>query len=98
MPKARKPSSVTDSDVGDTEVMGKRFVEVLNDEGVLNTLKSALYPQPLSDKLDKLTRTIADLTSQVESKEKTTSPPWKRGWNDWRVSVTEWNRIPVGAI
>ena len=67
MPKARKPSSVTDSDVGDTEVM--RFVELLKDEGVLNTLRSALYPQALSDKLDKLTETIAGLTSQLENKE-----------------------------
>ena len=70
MPKARKPSSVTDSDVGDTEVMVMRFVELLKDEGVLKTLRSALYPQALSDKLDKLTRTIADLTSQLEIKEK----------------------------
>ena len=79
MPKARKPSSVIDSDVGDTEVMGKRFVEVLNDEGVLNTLKSALYPQALSDKLDKLTRTIADLTSQLESKEENHIPALEEG-------------------
>ena len=70
MPKARKPSSVTDSDVDDTEVMAKRFVELLNDEGVLKTLRSALYPQALSDKHDKLTRTIAGQTSQLESKEK----------------------------
>ena len=35
MSKARKPSSVTDSDVGDTEVMAMRFVELLNDERVL---------------------------------------------------------------
>ncbi|KAK2170067.1 hypothetical protein NP493_1165g01097 [Ridgeia piscesae] len=47
-----------------------RFVELLKDEGVLKTLRSALYPQALSDKLDKLTRTIADLTSQLETKEK----------------------------
>ena len=67
MPKARKPSSVTDSDVGDTEVMVMRFVELLKDEGVLNTLRSALYPQALSDKLDKLTETIAGLTSQLET-------------------------------
>ena len=74
MPKARKPSSVTDSDVGDTEVMVMRFVELLKDEGVLNTLRSALYPQALSDKLDKLTETIAGLTSQLENKEiKTTA-------------------------
>ena len=39
MPKARKPSSVTDSDVGDTEVMVMRFVELLKDEGVLKTLR-----------------------------------------------------------
>ena len=70
MPKARKPSSVTDSDVGDTGMMAKRFVELLNDEGVFKTLWSALYPQALSDKLDKVTRTIAGLTSQLESKKK----------------------------
>ena len=64
MPKARKPSSVTD-----TEVMVMRFVELLKDEGVLKTLRSALYPQALSDKLDKLTETIACLTSQLENKE-----------------------------
>ena len=69
MPKARKPSSVTDSDVGDTEVMVMRFVELLKDEGVLKTLRSALYPQALLDKLDKLTETIACLTSQLENKE-----------------------------
>ena len=69
MPKARKPSSVTDSDVGDTEVMVMRFVELLKDEGVLKTLRSALYPQALSDKLDKLTEIIAGLTSQLENKE-----------------------------
>ena len=97
MPKARKPSSVTDSDVGDTEVMVMKFVELLKDEGVLKTLRSALYPQALSDKLDKLTRTIADLTSQLETKENKL-PPWKRGWNDWRVSATELNSIPVGGI
>ena len=70
MSQARKLSSVNDSDVGDTDVMVMRFVELLKDEGVLNTLRSALYPQALSDKLDKLTRTIADLTSQLETKEK----------------------------
>ena len=70
MPKARKPSSVTDSDIGDTEVMVMRFVELLKDEGVLKTLRSALYPQALSDKLDKLKRRLADLTSQLETKEK----------------------------
>ena len=37
---------------------------------MLKTLRSALYPQALSDKLDKLTRTIAGLTSQLERKEK----------------------------
>ena len=68
MPKARKPSNVTESDVGDTEVMVLRFVELLKDEGVLKTLRSALYPQALSDKLDKLTETIAGLTSQLEHK------------------------------
>ena len=88
MPTAQKPSSVIDSDVGDTDVMVMRFVELLKDEGVLKTLRSALYQQALSEKLDKLTRTIADLTSQLETEEKK-SPPWKRGWNDWRVSVTE---------
>ena len=72
MPKARKPSSVTDSDVGDTEVMlmVMKFIELLNDEEVLRKLKLALYPQALADKLDKLTHTIAGLTSQLESKEK----------------------------
>ena len=69
MPKARKPSSVTDSDVGDTEVMVMRFVELLKDEGVLTTMRSALYPHALSDKLDKLTEIIAGLTSQLENKE-----------------------------
>ena len=78
-------------------VRTRSFVELLKDEGVLNTLRSAFYPQALSEKLDKLTLTIADLTSQLETKEKKI-PPWKRGWNDWRVSVTEWNSIPVGAI
>ncbi|KAK2183379.1 hypothetical protein NP493_314g01009 [Ridgeia piscesae] len=53
--------------------MAMRFVELLNDEGVLKTLRSALYPQALSDKLDKLTQTIADLTSQLETKEKITA-------------------------
>ena len=55
MPKARKPSSVTD--------------RVTERRGVLKTLRSALYPQALSDKLDKLTETIAGLTSQLENKE-----------------------------
>ena len=50
------------------------FVELLNDEGVLKPLRSALYPQALSDKLDKLTRTIADLMSQLETKEKNHRP------------------------
>ena len=93
MLKARKASNVTDSDVGYTEVMAMRFIELLKDEGVFKTLRSALYPQALSDKLDKLTRTIADL--EINEKK---FPPWRRGWNDWRVSVTEWNSIPVGAI
>ena len=70
MPKARKHSSVTVSDVGDIEVIAMRFVELLNNEGVFRTLWSTLYPQALSDKLDKLTRTIAGLTCQLESKEK----------------------------
>ncbi|KAK2171896.1 hypothetical protein NP493_1005g00046 [Ridgeia piscesae] len=95
MAKARKPSSVTDSDVRDTEVMAMRFVELLNDEGVLRTLRSALYSQALSDKLGKLTRTIADLTSQFESKEKQITALEE---SDWKVSVTEWNSIPVGEI
>ena len=42
MPKARKPSSVTDSDVGNTEMMAMRFVELLNDEEVLGKMKSVL--------------------------------------------------------
>ena len=70
MPKAQKLSSVTDNDVGNTEVMVMKFIELLNDEEVLRKLKSALYPQALSDKLDKLTQTLAGLTSQLESKEK----------------------------
>ena len=74
MPKARKPSNATDSDVGNTEVMAMKFIELLNDEEVLRNLRSALYPQALSDKLDKLTRTIAGLTSQLESKENNHSP------------------------
>ena len=82
MPKARKPSSVTGSDVGNTEVMAMKFVELLNDEEMLRKLRSALYPQVLSDKLDKLTQTIASLTSQLESKEKI-SLSWMRGSNDW---------------
>ena len=67
MPKARKPSSVTDSDFGNTEVMAMTFVELPNDEEVLRHLRSALYPQVLSDKLDKQTQTTAGLTSQLES-------------------------------
>ena len=51
-------------------VRTRSFVELLKDEGVLNTLRSAFYPQALSEKLDKLTLTIADLTSQLETKEK----------------------------
>ena len=68
MPKARKPSSVTDSDVGNTGGDGDE-VELLHDEEVLRNFRSALYPQVLSDKLDKLTQTIAGLTSQLENKE-----------------------------
>ena len=71
MPKAaRKPSSVIDSDVGNTEVMVMKFIELLNDEEVLRKLKSASYPHARYDILDKLTQTIAGLTSQLESKEK----------------------------
>ena len=50
--------------------MVTKFIELLNDEEVLRKLKSALYPQALADKLDKLTQTIADMTSQLEGKEK----------------------------
>ena len=72
MSKARKPCNVTDSDVGDTEVMlmVMKFIELLNDEEVLRKLKLALYPQALADKLDKLTHTIAGLTSQLERRGK----------------------------
>ena len=69
MPKARKSSSVTDSNVCDTDVMLLRFLELLSDDQVVRKLKSALYPQALSDKLDTLTQTIAGLTSQLEGKE-----------------------------
>ena len=69
MPKARKTSSVTDSNVCDTDVMLLRFLELLSDDQVVRKLKSALYPQALSDKLDTLTQTIAGLTSQLEGKE-----------------------------
>ena len=50
MPKARKPSSVTDSDVGNTEpeVMAVKFIGLLNDEDVLRK-SSALYPQALTN-------------------------------------------------
>ena len=68
MPKARKPFSVIDSDVGNTEVV--EFIDLLNNEDVLRKLKAALYPHALVDKLDKLTQTIAGLTSQLESKVK----------------------------
>ena len=69
MPKARKSSSVTDSNVCDTDVMLLRFLELLSDDQVVGKLTSALYPQALSDKLDTLTQTFAGLTSQLESKE-----------------------------
>ena len=46
-----------------------RFLELLSDDQVVRKLKSALYPQALSDKLDTLTQTIAGLASQLESKE-----------------------------
>ena len=61
MPKARRTPSITDSDVCDTDVMLLRFL--------VRKLKSALYRQALSDRLDTLTQTIAGLTSQLESKE-----------------------------
>ena len=47
-----------------------KFVELLSDEEMLGRFRSAMYPQVLSDKLDKLTQTIAGLTSQLENKEK----------------------------
>ena len=84
MPKARKPSSVTDSDVGDTEVMAMRFVELLKDERVLTTLRSALYPQALSDKLDKLTE-ICDLAaSLILGRERTLRQRWST------LSIPKW--------
>ncbi|KAK2173317.1 hypothetical protein NP493_884g01007 [Ridgeia piscesae] len=46
-----------------------RFLELHSDDQVVRKLKSALYPQALSDKLDTTTQTIAGLTSQLESKE-----------------------------
>ncbi|KAK2188495.1 hypothetical protein NP493_130g00004 [Ridgeia piscesae] len=69
MPKARRTPSITDSDVCDTDVMLLRFLELLSDDQVVRKLKSALYRQALSDRLDTLTQTIAGLTSQLESKE-----------------------------
>ncbi|KAK2162738.1 hypothetical protein NP493_1504g00001 [Ridgeia piscesae] len=69
MPKARKSSSVTDSNVCDTDVMLLRFLELLSDDQVVRKLKSTLYPQALSDKLDTQIQTIAGLTSQLEGKE-----------------------------
>ena len=42
MPKARKTSSVTDSDVCDTDVMLLRFLELLSNDQVVRKLKSAL--------------------------------------------------------
>ena len=47
-----------------------RFLELLSNDQVVRKLKSALYPQELSDKLDPLTQTTAGLTSQLESKER----------------------------
>ena len=70
MPKARKTSRVTDSNVCDTDVMLLRFLELLSNDQVVRKLKSALYPEELSNKLDTLTLTIAGLTSQLENKER----------------------------
>ena len=70
MPKARKTSSVIDSDVCDTDEMLLRFLELLSNDQVVRKLKSALYPEELSNKLETLTLTIAGLTSQLENKER----------------------------
>ncbi|KAK2176916.1 hypothetical protein NP493_631g00005 [Ridgeia piscesae] len=55
-----------------------RFLELLSDDQVVRKLKSALYPQALSDKLDTLTQTIAGLASQLEIRESQTDGPLAR--------------------
>ena len=71
MPGQRKGSSATATHVSglDVDVLKVAFVEILSDHDVLKTLKSSLYPQELSDKLDLLTAKIEQLYKETEQKE-----------------------------
>ena len=54
---------------GDDDALAVRLIELLNDDRVLRKLKTALYPQPLADKLDRQSSLIEQLIEQLKASE-----------------------------
>ena len=66
----QKNKSCTDTDMaGDDDALAVRLIELLNDDRVLRKLKTALYPQPLADKLDRQSSLIEQLIEQLKASE-----------------------------
>ena len=66
----QKNKSCTDADMaGDDDALAVRLRELLNDDRVLRKLKTALYPQPLADKLDRQSSLIEQLIEQLKASE-----------------------------
>ena len=69
-PKQKPTKSCSDADMaGDDDALAVRLIELLNDDRVLRKLKTALYPQPLSDKIDRQNTLINQLLDQLKSSE-----------------------------
>ena len=73
MPKAAKSRSgsnvSTETEMYDTDTILLKMTELLCDEQILKKMKTTLFPQELSDKLDHLSAQVEVLTKQLATKE-----------------------------
>ena len=73
MPKAAKSRSgsnvSTETEMCDTDTILRKMTELLCDEQILKKMKTTLFPQELSDKLDHLSAQVEVLTKQLATKE-----------------------------
>ena len=73
MPKAAKSRSgsnvSTETEMYDTDTILLKMTELLCDEQLLKKMKTTLFPQELSDKLDNLSAQVEVLTKQLATKE-----------------------------
>ena len=69
MGKLKSRTVSSNDDQSDMDIIALKLIELLKEEHVLTTLRSALYPQEIADKIDGLNNQIINLTSLLKKKE-----------------------------